>query len=63
VKFYHKFYYKFKYKGFVIFVRFFNNCWIFSTDHRKLFQINFIKSHPVAVELFHANAETDGRTD
>jgi hypothetical protein len=38
----------------------FNNCLIFSTD---LPQTSFIKAHPVAEELFHADTETDGRTD
>jgi hypothetical protein len=37
---------------------------IFPTDFRKNTQIpNFIKSHPVGAELFHADGQTNRRTD
>ena len=41
----------------------FNNCWIFSTDLWKMFQITFIKIHSVAEKLFHADTQTGGQTD
>jgi hypothetical protein len=41
----------------------FNNCWIFSTDLRKLLQIYLIEDHPVTKELFHADTRTAGRID
>jgi hypothetical protein len=41
-----------------------NETWIFSTDLRKILKVpNFMKPHPVRVELFHEDGRTDGRTD
>jgi len=47
----------------LLFLSDFNYCLIFLTDLRKLIQANFIKTHPVAAELFHADTQTDGRRD
>jgi hypothetical protein len=42
----------------------FNKAWTFSTDFRNKAQVsNFINICPVGVELFHAEGQTDGRTD
>jgi hypothetical protein len=38
----------------------FNYSYIFLTEVRKRIQINFIKSHPAAEWLFHADTQTDG---
>jgi hypothetical protein len=37
-----------------------NQTWIFSKNTQIL---NFMKIRPVGAELFHANGQTDGRTD
>ena len=36
-----------------------NDTWNFSTDFRKLQKSNFMKIHPVAAELSHADGQTD----
>jgi hypothetical protein len=41
----------------------FNKTWILSTDLKKSQMSNFIKTHLAGAELFHADRQTDGRTD
>ena len=45
-----------------LFSSYFNNCWIFSSDLRKLLQTNLIITHPLAEEYFRAHIPTDDRT-
>jgi len=51
------------YIKYFLFLSDFNNYGIFSTDLGKIIQTRFIKIHPVAEHLFHAETQTDGRTD
>ena len=48
---------------YLLFLSDFNNCSIFSTDLQKILKTSFIKIHPVAVQLFHADTRTNESTE